>query len=119
MSPREKLIDKFKYLMGSDFNKCLNSDLPDDIQKLKLKCYVYSIYQFIEINNNFTCKLKLKFDSNSISVLNNNTLLNTYTYEDIKNLNTEITLSIALFSDWGYLLKNLEISNVQQLLLPL
>lgn len=44
MSPREKLIEKFKYLMGSDFYKCLNSDLPDNIKKLKLKCYALSIY---------------------------------------------------------------------------
>lgn len=76
-------------------------------------------YPFIDTNNNFICNLTLKSSPNSISIFNNNTLLNTYTYDDIKYLNTEISLSMALFTDWGYLLKNLEKSNVQQLLLTL
>lgn len=119
MSPREKLIENFKYLCNSNFDNILKKDLSDELLKIKLECYVISLCQYINNNCRYECTLTLKYSSDSISIFNNFTLLNTYTYDNVNCLYTEISLSMALFIEWGNLVKNIKKINATQLLVAL
>lgn len=119
MSPREKLLEKYKYLCDSNFDNILKKDINDELLKIKLECYVTSICQYINNSCRYECNIILKHSSASISVFNDHTLLNTYTYDNVNCLYSEMGLSMALFIDWGYLVQNLKKSNATQLLIAL
>ncbi|NFO58608.1 hypothetical protein FDB39_17495 [Clostridium botulinum] len=117
-SPRLKLISNFKTTCGDNYEKMYLSNLSEKLLHLKLKCYVNSLLLQVKISNNFQGNLKSIEHDTGICVLNDNTLLKTYTIDHISKLKNESQLGISLFIDWGYLLSFLdEFKNSEQLTL--
>lgn len=118
MSPREKLISIYRKQAGSNYKLMFMSKMPEELLQLKLEIYVNSIYEYLNNNSfNYVLNLKININPNKIDIFNYNTLLKTYSIEDVTNFNTEISLSMGLFIDWGYLLSKICTVQTEQLTL--
>ena len=120
LNPREKLIVNFKSKCGPEYQKIFLSKLSEDLLLLKLNCYLNSLILQINNSSNYDSNLKLIYNKdNSISMFSDITLLNTYTIENVVNIQNENQLGLSLFIDWGYLLNNIDKSKKEQLVLAL
>ena len=119
-SPRENLINTFKVLCGPEYSKMYILDIPKYLLCKKLKYYVYSLLKQLEFSNCICNNINLITDSNNnITIKNGNTLIKTYTLNDVIYIKNDNQLGMALFIEWGYLLNLFEKSAKEQLLIAL
>lgn len=119
MAPRQKLITNFKTLCEIEYSSLFFMNISNDILNKKLILFVNSIIKYLN-EMNYSCNnLTLVNSSDSISILLNNTLLRTYTLDHMKSLKNESQLSMALFIEYGYLIKYIKKVTTEQLCLVL